>query len=249
MPPMEKADTWLKIRCVASSLLIAGIGHVQYGPIGRGGLFMSAWLTLLLLLAFVSFRVTVVALIALGLIAAVDLLRQPLVDPPRSSADFWIRRVPAIPFAIALAVILRIWYVEAFAVPQGAMIPTLQPNDHMLVDKTGWKPHRGDVIIFRFPKDETKDFVMRAVGLSGDHVSIHNDQLVVNGHAEPAGTKKNFPAEGEYTVPADHVFVLGDNRDHSYDSREWGPVPIKNVKGRAIVVWKRAGAFTWTRIR
>jgi signal peptidase I len=247
---MAKVDGLLKFNAVFSSLVLAGSGHLYYGAIGRGLVFTSGWLAILAVPKLVSYPVTIIALIVLGIVAAVDVLRQPLARPTLGSGDWWIRVAIAVPVGLLLFLILRHWYVESFLVPQGAMAPTLQSMDHTFVYKSGWKPRRGDVVVFIFPKDAQYDFVMRVVALGGDHVSIRDGQLIVNGHAEPAGTKKDFPAEGgDFIVPADHAFVLGDNRDNSYDSRDFGPVPIKNVKGRAIVVWKRGGAFTWTRIQ
>ena len=127
-------------------------------------------------------------------------------------------------------------YVQSFNIPSGAMIPTLQIGDHIYVDKSiqrGWtNPERGEVIVFKFPEDETKDFIKRVIGMPGDIVEIRNKQVFINGapfddesytqRIDPAildrsvNPRDNF---GPVTIPATRYFVLGDNRDQSLDSR------------------------------
>jgi signal peptidase I len=114
---------------------------------------------------------------------------------------------------------------------------------------------RGDVVVFRFPKDPSRDFIKRCVGLPGDTVAMRDKALVLNGEVLEEGPfiyhkdartfrspvlderlrrRDNF---GPVEVPPDHYFFLGDNRDDSHDSRFWGPVPRDHVKGRAVVVY------------
>lgn len=112
---------------------------------------------------------------------------------------------------------------------------------------------RGDVIVFRFPVDRDKDFIKRVVGLPGDTVELRNKVIYVNGAKwdEHFGVykggmygesnEKNFNF-GPYVVPEGTVFVMGDNRDRSYDSRYWGTVPFKDIKGKALIIY-----WSWNR--
>jgi signal peptidase I len=160
-------------------------------------------------------------------------------------------------------------YVQAFAIPAGSMIPTLLIGDHIYIDKSiqhGWKrPERGEVIVFRFPEDETKDFIKRVIGMPGDIVEIRNKNVYVNGipledesytqHIDlniidqSINPRDNF---GPVTVPATSYFVLGDNRDQSLDSRFWGFVELSKIKGKAVALyWSWDGANSsvrWERI-
>jgi signal peptidase I len=160
--------------------------------------------------------------------------------------------------------------VQAFQIPTGSMIPKLLIGDFLLVNKMayvrpvfpgeGWLvPHkrieRKDIIVFRWPKDLTKDFVKRVIGLEGDKVEIRAKQLFVNDQPidEPYKVHKDSPANanddqysysqaiganyGPVVVPDGHLFVMGDNRDDSADSRTWGFVPLANIKGRPWVIY------------
>jgi len=187
--------------------------------------------------------------------------------------------VEAIVLAIVIALFIRTFVVQAFKIPSGSMKQTLLIGDHILVNKFiyGVKlpfvrktlvpvkdPRRGDIIVFKFPEDPKKDFIKRVVGVAGDVIEIKNKQVYVNGKPEnhPHGVhtdsqvysgliqpRDNF---GPVTVPPDSLFVLGDNRDHSYDSRFWGFVDLKDVKGRAFIVywsWDKEGfGVRWRRI-
>jgi len=110
---------------------------------------------------------------------------------------------------------------------------------------------RGDIIVFRFPGDRSKDYIKRAVGLPGDTVEVRDRIIYINGKAwnEPYGVHKgsmygNSTAEsdnfGPYLVPEGRVFAMGDNRERSYDSRFWGPLPMSDIKGRAFIIY-----FSW----
>ena len=191
-------------------------------------------------------------------------------------------------FPVLLVVmILRSFIYEPFRIPSGSMMPTLLVGDFILVNKydygirlpvthhkitEGTAPQRGDVAVFRFPENESLDFIKRVIGLPGDHVSYYNRRLMINGKALPVTFKETyagqgstadnmqgaevyaeqiddvvhtmmtdpkvpFSANGELIVPEGHYFVMGDNRDHSNDSRFWGFVPEQNLVGKAVTIW------------
>jgi len=188
--------------------------------------------------------------------------------------------IEAIAIAIVLALFIRTFVVQAFKIPSGSMKQTLLIGDHILVSKFIYgvklpylrttiipikNPKRGDVVVFKFPEDPDKDFIKRVVGVAGDVVGVRDKQVYINQkkitdtfsihtdpHTIPSGLqpRDNF---GPVTVPPDSLFVMGDNRDHSYDSRFWGFVSLKEVKGKAFMIywswdkdnfgvrWKRLG--------
>ncbi len=157
-------------------------------------------------------------------------------------------------------------YVQAYKLPAASMEPTLLIGDHVLADRhlAARNPKRGDIIIFEYPQDPKKDFVKRVVAIGGDIVEIRDKELFVNkkpaketyvAHKEaeviPAdqNPRDNF---GPVTVPAGSYFVMGDNRDRSYDSRFWGFVEKSRIKGTVKNIywsWDRTnGAVRWNRI-
>jgi len=166
--------------------------------------------------------------------------------------------------AIVLALFIRTFVVQAFKIPSGSMKPTLLIGDHLLVNKFIYgvklpfihktmipigKPERGDVIVFIYPVDKSKDFIKRVIGLPGDRVKIVGQKVYVNekfyedpygvysGDAEPLARALEKNSFDPVTVPEGHLFVMGDNRNHSYDSRFWGFVPLSNVKGKAMIIY------------
>jgi signal peptidase I len=194
--------------------------------------------------------------------------------------------------AVAIALLLRAFVVEAFQIPSGSMIPTLAIGDHIFVSKFAYgltipftntkilqmaEPKRGDIIVFKFPGDQSIDYIKRVVGLPGDVIEMRQEELYINGHAiqrervprpyhyseESHGTGPSEDHESELwienldghkhetiqepvrsardferkVVPAGNVFVMGDNRDNSSDSRVWGTVDLSLVKGKALIVW------------
>jgi signal peptidase I len=186
-------------------------------------------------------------------------------------------------FPVLLIVfILRGFIVEPFRIPSGSMLPSLYIGDFILVNKFAYgirlpvwnkkiietgDPERGDVVVFRYPRDPSLDYIKRIVGLPGDHIAYYNKVLYVNGkpvkrdfvgeyegpgqaHANKytehlPGTAHSIllqpgrpsSLEGEYIVPDGMYFVMGDNRDNSNDSRVWGPVPERNLVGEAFMIW------------
>ncbi len=177
--------------------------------------------------------------------------------------------------ALVLALIIRTFFIQAYKIPSGSMEPTLLIGDHILVNKliyglrvpdslfgitfpgVPWgqylfpieQVHRGDVVVFVFPPDPTKDFIKRVIGLPGDTVQVKDGKVWLNGnpmadpHAHfevseqersPISPRDNF---GPVTVPASKYLMMGDNRDRSYDGRFWGFVGANQVEGRAVLIY------------
>lgn len=215
----------------------------------------------------------------------------------------------SIGFAVFVALLLRIFVVEAFKIPSGSMIPTLQIGDHIFVNKMSYgalipftktrlfprmPPKRGDVIVFEFPENREQDFIKRTIATPGDRLEVKDGHPILNGwkvpycsvgtytYREPDGgiarkaeldveyledkayltqydrTSMSFAGEvqGPYFAKPGEVWVLGDNRNNSHDSRGWfegkgGGVPFENIKGRAMFVWlsvEGGGHWAWDRI-
>ncbi|CAA9467320.1 MAG: Signal peptidase I [uncultured Rubrobacteraceae bacterium] len=137
---------------------------------------------------------------------------------------------------------VRPFVVEAFWIPSGSMIPTLQINDRVLVNKFIYRftePKPGDIVVFQSVDNEDEDLIKRVVAVAGDRVSVRNGRLIVDGERqrEPF-TNKKFPDRSFFapvTVPKDHVWVMGDNRANSADSRVFGPLPKENIEGEAFL--------------
>ncbi|MEK6531547.1 MAG: signal peptidase I [Deltaproteobacteria bacterium] len=200
--------------------------------------------------------------------------------------------VEAVVIAFLLALFIRTFVMQAFKIPSGSMEDTLLIGDHIIVSKFSYgvqapRPamikllgarvpffetqlknvwggvQRGDVIVFRFPGDRSKDYIKRVVGIPRDTVELKNRVVYINGieqkedHAYWKGTMFGEDPEksanfGPYVVPEATVFVMGDNRDRSFDSRFWGAVPMADIKGRALIIywswdkddrWVRVGRF------
>ncbi|EPR39103.1 signal peptidase I [Desulfococcus multivorans] len=187
--------------------------------------------------------------------------------------------IEAILIAVVLAMFIRTFVVQAFKIPSGSMKETLKIGDHILVNKFiyGIKvpftdltlvpvtdPERGDIIVFEFPEDPDKDFIKRVVGVEGDTIEIRNKRLRVNGapaeypqaiYTDPRSIPEGVQPRdyfGPVTVPEGALFVMGDNRDHSYDSRFWGFVDLKAVKGKAFMIYwswdKENFGVRWSRL-
>jgi signal peptidase I len=175
----------------------------------------------------------------------------------------------SIVIAIILALIIRTFVVQAFKIPSASMEDTMLIGDHLLVNKFiyGFKipfvdgrflkirdPRRGDVIVFEYPEDPSKDFIKRVIGTPGDTVQVINKKVYINGklyvnshevHKEPdIIPEAQNPRDNmePIKVPADSYFVMGDNRDRSYDSRFWGFVKNDKIKGLAFIKY-----WSWDR--
>jgi signal peptidase I len=185
----------------------------------------------------------------------------------------------AIVIALLLALFIRGFVIQAFKIPSGSMIPTLLVGDHILVSKfiygirnpfTGSvlipikEPKRFDIVVFKYPLNPSQDFIKRIIGLPGDTVKIVDKKVFVNGApvaSDPGQNQKHkilsadeSPRDnfGPVTVPEDSLFVMGDNRDNSHDSRFWRFVDYKDLKGKAFIMywsWNHGDfAVRWGRI-
>ncbi len=144
--------------------------------------------------------------------------------------------------------------VQTFKIPSGNMQPTLEPGDRILAKKSvNYVPRRGDVIVYRYPKDRSKSYIGRVVALGGESIEIGDGNVYINGlKLEDSAVQEirylsvgQFEAEGRpFSVPDGSLFVLGDNTRNSRDSRYWGPLPAADVIGRAYKIYwpmNRAG--------
>lgn len=180
--------------------------------------------------------------------------------------------VEAIVIAILLALVIRTFVVQAFTIPSGSMVPTLLVGDYILVNKFIFgaevpftdlrlpglrQPRRGDIVVFKYPWDEKRDFIKRVVGVPGDEVYIKGRTVYINGKPleEPYATFNDAaPSAGaEYgprAVPPESFFVMGDNRDNSQDSRYWGVLKRDKIRGKAFIIyWSWDGESHWLRWR
>jgi signal peptidase I len=173
----------------------------------------------------------------------------------------------SIVIAVILALFVRTWVVQAFKIPTGSMENNLLIGDHLLVNKFVFGPEpnalerailpvrdirRGDIVVFKYPDEPTRDFIKRVIGLPGETIELRNKKVFVNGQAidEPyvhfleashgAGEITSFDVRERYgpvQVPAGQYFVMGDNRDNSQDSRYWGFLPRHYIKGKALMIY------------
>ncbi len=145
--------------------------------------------------------------------------------------------------AVLLAAIIRIFVLAPFYIPSGSMVPTLLEGDRIIVSKIAyrfWEPKRGDIVVFKYPRDPSRDYVKRLVGLGGETVALKNSRLYINGQEVPEKYLPpglRFGDYGPIRVPEGHYLMLGDNRNVSEDSRYWGPLPEKNIIGKALMIY------------
>ncbi len=128
-------------------------------------------------------------------------------------------------------------FINRWAYCPGLHLDVAPFNLHWAATRCLWQPQRGDVIVFRYPRDPTKDYIKRVIGLPGERVAVKNGQVYIDGTLlpEPFHPNPGSYTSGEITVPPDNVYVMGDNRNNSSDSHLWGPLPENDIVGRAWV--------------
>jgi len=260
------------------SFLMPGLGHIYSGAAKRGliifilSIIASSFAPILGLLDFRPFNVVSIVLVFLFiyLFAIIDSVK---ITRPLKYAYLLKKYNKWYLYIIALLLygiivqpciggVIKHFFVQPYRMPSGSMEPALLAGDYIFVNKfIYWNsgPKRGDIIVFKYPPDPSKDFVKRVAGIAGDILEIRNNRVIVNGIEEVAEYIKSDPNSkigerffGPIKIPEKSLFVLGDNIDHSYDSRYWGCLRTDKVKGRvASVYWSwdsQQSSVRWERI-
>jgi len=169
---------------------------------------------------------------------------QPVNETQPEQTEDWKRFALDILETIVLAVVLYFGINAISArvrVDGTSMVPTLQNGEYILVSKLSYKtgvPARGDIIVFGLPTDQSQDLIKRVIGLPGETVNIQNGAISINGKLLTETYIAQEPQyNGEWTVPDGQLFVLGDNRNNSKDSHQWGLLPMENVIGKSILIY------------
>ena len=163
----------------------------------------------------------------------------------------WLRALGCLALTIAanvaLAFGIRAVAVEAFIIPGGSMAPTLLNGERLLADKVTLRfrrPRRGEVVVFHPPHSPETNYVKRVIGIEGDRLELSGDDLLVNGAPAGKSSMRNYrpwgdmqPVEFPAVVPPGKLFMLGDKRDASLDSRHWGFADVRQVVGLAVVIY------------
>ena len=184
----------------------------------------------------------------------------PIAKPAKPSDEGGLlETIKVVIQALAIALVIRTLLFQPFNIPSGSMIPTLLIGDYVFVSKysygysnysipfgpnwfsgriLGADPKRGDVVVFKLPRDNETDYIKRVIGLPGDHIVIGGDKVSVNGQTLTEPYIAAAPSySGDWNVPNGYLFVLGDNRNDSSDSHAWGFLPIQNVVGKALLIY------------
>lgn len=247
----------------ALSLVVPGLGQLYNGQLGRAAaLYLGTVLLGLLWLRGATGRffwglvLTVGAVLVLRAWAIVDAMVvawRSRVIPRHRFASWWLLALTAVVLLLLPRALVPLQVVKSYYLPSASMEPTLALDDHVITDLGYFDDHPievGAIVVFRSPEDPSVELAKRVVAVAGDRLEIRDKALYVNGevvhepwvvHRDPLvgtagkrGQRDNF---GPFVVPKDTFFALGDNRDHSYDSRFFGPVPRRNLRGKVLFVY------------
>lgn len=167
------------------------------------------------------------------------------MQPHRRDLYTFLRELPLLLVAaVFVAFLIKTFVVQPFWIPTGSMIPTIMPNDRVLAVKFIYRftdPKPGDIVVFHPPFGEKKDYIKRVIAVSGQKIKIEDGVVFVNGRPlketylpEDLADSGSMP---EMVVPENHVFVMGDNRPNSLDSRIFGPISKDTIIGKAVVIY------------
>lgn len=145
----------------------------------------------------------------------------------------------------AIFALIYLFVAQFHKVSGNSMFPTMHDGDYLITEKVSYKlgsPKKGDIIVLKNPRDESQDFIKRIIALPGDTIKIENNRVFVNGGTQPetylppnTPTRSgNFLREATVSMDPNQYFVIGDNRNHSSDSREWGPITKDEIVGKAF---------------
>jgi signal peptidase I len=168
----------------------------------------------------------------------------PELSQPKERRSGFLQFLKDVLETLILAIVLfvSINLISARIRVDGAsMEPTLVSGEYVIVNRISYRlgsPKRGDIIVFHFPRDPKEEYIKRVIGLPGDEVEVKNNAVYVNGqHLDESYLKVTTNYIGTWKVPESQLFVLGDNRNNSSDSHDWGTVPKDYVVGKAILVY------------
>ena len=251
------------------TLFTIGLGHLYAGEAKKGiklyffgqGILLLIFLILIYLLPIVIFIILAVLsgflFLIYCLVDAVKLSKKKRVAYTLKRYNKWYVYLTCLVFASfiiqpLIGTSIKVFLVQAYKIPAGSLKPTLLIGDHILVKKlfaVKAAINRGDMIVFPFPEDTSKDFIKRVVAVGGETIEIVNKKVFINGklieepyviHSDPQIIPKALRPRDNYgpsLVPENLLFVMGDNRDQSYDSRFWGFVEKAAVKGKAYTIY------------
>ncbi len=238
------------------SLVTPGLGQVYNVQLKKGIIYLSGFLLVYILFSFLLFKLygmIIYLVIMLGFFVFIfidALLGASKTVELKPYNKWYIYLILFILSSVIMRPVLgwttRNNIVRAYRIPSSAMEPTLLVGDYLIADMKiyrGERPKRGDIVIFEFPKDPSKDFIKRVIGMEGEKVTIVQNRIYINDKLinDPWGRftmpKTSIEDYGPVKVPENSLFVMGDNRDNSQDSRFWGFVNIKKVKGKALYLY------------
>ncbi len=256
-PTPEQIQRWRRGLALGGGALALG-AFLTVHPWWSGPCIDGAWVT---------------ACCVLGGLGAFAALTSPWLSAWIVERPAWRENVYSLALAFLLALVIRTFIVQAFKIPSGSMLPTLQIGDHILVLKFAYgtrvpftdhviqalglrEPQRGDIVVFRYPRDECEDYIKRIIGLPGDTIEVRNRRVFINGepmpdawgHCPDGKLMSDLDADcgppamridyvAPFHVPEDRYFMMGDNRQHSQDSRFWGTVERDKLLGRAVWIY------------
>jgi signal peptidase I len=260
---MESLKKRKPILAFLLSLVTPGLGQIYNGQFNKGVSYLVGFLLVYIVFSFLLFKfygMICYLIIMLGffLFILLDALLGAIkskTEALKSYNRWYIYLIIFLLSAVAIRPLLG-WTIKnniarAYKIPSSGMKPALLVGDRLIANMRIYKsekPKRGDIVIFEFPKDPSKEFIKRVIGMEEEKVQVVNNKIYINdkllhdpwGYFEDDGLGKGLPVSerfGPVVVPKDSLFVLGDNRNNSQDSRFFGFVNIKQVKGKALYLY------------